>query len=433
MRPTNQRTNEDTKSIRSQARLVQTHLFWLGFMMLALMGCNQTLEPTNAAMSAQNDSVATPAHAPDRPGELRTATIDGKTFTYRVVDGLATIGGDMILGPADEVEGKIAAAQGQTLNTQAHGATGVFGAYLWWPQGKVRYAFASDLTPAVRSAAIRAIEHWEDATFLRFYQVTDVPRIVFRRGSGGCSSELGTDGISETTTYLFDNCDTVPIAIHEIGHAVALHHEHQREDRTGEIEVRKQNADPDFHFAFDTVGGVKLTFYDPYSIMHYRTDAFKVSTLPCTSSDRRGCTIVPASGSGIDFNRIGNASALTSLDKAGLIQYYRDQTPCNGRAVPSVCSWRAFNITPTNGGSVSFTLSGSGRRWMTVQGNEIAVAAGLNKRLADGTTQNLQFKTGGPDSVLSFDSGTLAPGTYEWYVHETNDNSGSVDMFTRSQ
>ena len=67
---------------------------------------------------------------------------------------------------------------------------------------------------------------------------------------------------------------------------------------------------------------------------------------------------------------------------------------------------------------------------MVAQGNEIAIAAGLNVRRANGTYQNLQFKTGGPDSVLNFDSGNLAPGTYQWYVHDLNNDTGSVDMFT---
>ena len=133
-------------------------------------------------------------------------TLNGREFTYRVVDGLVVIGGDMVLGSVEEVEARIAEAQSQTLTTQAHGGTNFLGEYLWWPNGQVRYAFASDLDEAVRSDAIRAIEHWEDVTFLRFYQVTTNPRIVFRRGSGGCASELGTTGglPSETTTYLFE-------------------------------------------------------------------------------------------------------------------------------------------------------------------------------------------------------------------------------------
>lgn len=95
-------------------------------------------------------------HAPGKSSEVRSAEVRGETFTYRVVDGLAVMDGDMILGPVEEFEEKIKKAKDISLSPQAYGDTWLFGNYKDWPNGKVYYAYETNITPAQHANLDRA-------------------------------------------------------------------------------------------------------------------------------------------------------------------------------------------------------------------------------------------------------------------------------------
>ncbi len=341
----------------------------------------------------------------------------------------------MILGPVAEIEAKIEKANSNSLSTQAFRATDLLGNYKFWPNGQVYYAYETNLTPQQQSRLNTAIEHWRDATMLRFYPRGTGARIVFRRATDDrdCSSGVGHNG-GIVYTNLGEDCDLAD-TIHEIGHAVALNHEHSRCDRDNSVNVYSGRAyDPKRQLDKICATGVNLSGYDPYSIMHYPKWAYgrtEQSQQDCLYNNiDSACTILPKSGSGINKDRMGESQRLTSTDASSIFKYYRDKSPCvNSVGLPN-CTWRGFNVTLTAGGSYNFTVTSPGKRIMYIQGNQVPVAAGLNKRNSNGTYQNLQYKIIPTDGYQAFDSGNLAPGSYQWYVHGTS-GSGSVDMFPR--
>ena len=136
------------------------------------------------------------------------------------------IGGDMILGPVEEVEAKIEKAQ-SSLSTQSFGATDFLGNYRFWPEGKIYYTFDTSLRPAQRAEVNEAIEHWEDATLLRFYARSSGARIIFRTKDSDCYSDIGYPGKGVVYTNIGATCG-VKTTIHEIGPAVGLNHEQFR-------------------------------------------------------------------------------------------------------------------------------------------------------------------------------------------------------------
>ncbi len=389
------------------------------------------MTPSAVSVAAQDNPALKYEYAPDKPGEIRSADIKGKKFIYRVVDGLAVIEGDMILGLVEDVEEKIKKAKDDSLSPQSFGATDFLGNYLFWPNGQINYSIDTGFSSSQRASINEAIEHWQDATMLRFHPRSSGARIVFRPASESCTSNVGypTAGIGVTNTNLEPGCNLANI-IHEVGHAVALNHEHSRCDRDNFIGVFSGRATgQEGNLDRYCSSGAQQSTYDGYSVMHYPKWAFAKNFDACYyDNNDAACTILPDAGSGIDKNRMGESGQLTSRDVSGIFNYYRDQSPCVRNA--GGCTWRGFTVGGTRGGSFDFTLSASDQRYMVIQGNQVPVAGGLNRRRADGTYENLQFRIIPTNGYYKFSSGTLPSGSYRWYVHADNANtSGSVDMF----
>ena len=81
-------------------------------------------------------------------------------------------------------------------------------------------------------------------------------------------------GISLSLQY----CVTVPVVVHEIGHAIGFYHEHQRPDRDQYVTINKNSIQNGKEHAFDRKRTDETTTlgygYDYASIMHYHRSAF---------------------------------------------------------------------------------------------------------------------------------------------------------------
>ncbi|CAL1266939.1 unnamed protein product [Larinioides sclopetarius] len=120
------------------------------------------------------------------------------------------------------------------------------------------------------------MEQYHRYTCIRFVPRTNERDYVHIFYGNGCWSAIGRNGGMQQLS-LGDGCGYVGLAVHELGHAIGLIHEHQRSDRDNYITVYKNNVVPDQLHNFNKVypqNEILYTRYDYNSIMHYGNFAF---------------------------------------------------------------------------------------------------------------------------------------------------------------
>ncbi|XP_068249233.1 blastula protease 10-like isoform X3 [Palaemon carinicauda] len=127
---------------------------------------------------------------------------------------------------------------------------------------------------------LKAIQHWEDRTCIRFRQATDkdLAHVKFIDGRG-CSSAVGKASMyTPQTLKLAQGCREVGVIVHELGHAIGFTHEMMRSDRNDYLAVIEENIVKGHLRNFKMVSSQLYSSYgvpfDYSSIMMYNTRSF---------------------------------------------------------------------------------------------------------------------------------------------------------------
>ncbi|XP_041485007.1 blastula protease 10-like [Lytechinus variegatus] len=161
----------------------------------------------------------------------------------------------------------------------------------YWPLGIIPVRFSLDNSEDI-NAAISAMGHYSENTCLQFvYYTKEVGEALghntyldFVSGLQGCWSFVGRVVPTNQTLSVGEGCGQVGTLVHEIGHAIGLHHEQSRPDRDFfvEIEFEHIRAEDMVNFYRYPTGVIETANipYDEASIMHYGTFAFSKDGLP---------------------------------------------------------------------------------------------------------------------------------------------------------
>ncbi len=192
-----------------------------------------------------------------------------------------------------------------------------------WPGGVVWYTFDANVSSTNADRARIAMYEIETVCGVRFNPRTNQPNYIKLTDSSGNSSFVGQIGGVQNVNLF--NWSFRYIVIHELMHALGVHHEQQRSDRDGFVTVNQANIQASFFNAnFPKNGATPVGTYDFESIMHYDECAFSTccpaaSSCSCPST----CYAITALPAFASFQSVmGNRSFLSQGDKDGLVSRY---------------------------------------------------------------------------------------------------------------
>nr|AJD25263.1 astacin-like protein [Plectreurys tristis] len=139
-----------------------------------------------------------------------------------------------------------------------------------WPNGLMYYSVDSSLSK-LKPTIVRAIQHIESKTCLRFKESQTAPDRVVMSYKDGCWSMLGKISGTQPLSLGF-GCHPFGTVVHEILHAAGMYREHCRTDRDQYVKIYKNNIKPADADQFDKSPArweKLLTPFDYNSIMIY--------------------------------------------------------------------------------------------------------------------------------------------------------------------
>jgi hypothetical protein len=153
----------------------------------------------------------------------------------------------------------------------------------YWEWGVIPYEMAPNFSEAERARIREGMDTWQ-----RVAPVTFVPRttqsgflavtrdeVVDPTTASPCFAAVGHQLGRMSRINLGASCSAASrTIIHELGHVLGFHHEHQRSDRDSYVTIDLGNVAANARFAFDKYTFPAVGPYDFGSVMHYLSTAF---------------------------------------------------------------------------------------------------------------------------------------------------------------
>ncbi len=213
----------------------------------------------------------------------------------------------------------------------------------YWEWGVIPYEFAPNFSEVEKQRIRNAMDSWSSVAPVRFVPRTGqsgflaVTRDEAVDGSpipSTCFSGVGHQLGTMQRLNLGSGCQSIGTALHELGHTLGFHHEHQRSDRDNFVTIDLGNVMGPARYAFDKYPFAPFGPYDFGSIMHYGAGYFAL--------DLSRPTIIPRPQYQAQAAQMGQRSVLSEIDHNHMALLYNSQLAETTSRVPTETTRQRF-------------------------------------------------------------------------------------------